>query len=265
MERLPLSYEETKDEHQALVIVPTYNESESIPEVIRRLFDAAGDRVDLLVIDDSSPDGTGDLVRTLMTGNSSIQLLERSGKLGLGTAYVTGFKWALERSYQAVVEMDADLSHNPADVPRLLDALTDADLAIGSRYVPGGGVENWGRFRRLLSGGGNVYARSWLGFHVKDSTSGFRAYRLDILRDQDLDTVRSEGYAFQIEMTRRVWRAGGRIVEVPITFIERAAGTSKMSKKIVVEALGSVTRWGIADRLKPRRSPTHDSEPPSPR
>lgn len=236
-------------DREALVITPTYNERESITELVRRLFDATGDRVDLLVIDDGSPDGTAEIVKELAVNDERIHLEERSGKLGLGTAYVKGFKWAIERGYDAVVEMDADLSHNPADVPRLLDALDEADLVIGSRYVPGGGVSNWGRARRLLSSAGNVYARMWLGYKVKDSTAGFRAYRTTALAQRDLDSIHSEGYGFQIEMTRRFHRAGLRIQEVPITFTERALGQSKMSRRIVVEALASVTRWGIKDRL----------------
>ena len=232
----------------ALVVTPTYNERGSIEEVVRRLFDATSD-VDLLVIDDGSPDGTADVVRELQEGEERIHLHERSGKLGLGTAYVTGFRWAIEKGYEAVVEMDADLSHNPADVPRLLEALEDSDLVIGSRYVPGGGVSNWGRARRLLSAAGNLYARGWLGYRVKDSTAGFRAYRTSALATQDLTTVRSEGYGFQIEMTRRFHRSGLRIREVPITFVERAEGTSKMSRRIVVEALVAVTRWGVRDRF----------------
>jgi dolichol-phosphate mannosyltransferase len=239
----------TTDRDRALVIVPTYNEREGIAEVTRRLFDAAGETVDLLVVDDGSPDGTAEVVKQLAQGPHDIHLIERSGKLGLGTAYVAGFKWAIERGYGAVVEMDADLSHDPADVPRLLAALDNADLAVGSRYIPGGSVGNWGALRRALSGAGNLYARAWLGYRVKDSTSGFRAYRTELLAQQDLDTVRSAGYAFQIEMTRRIHRSKGRIVEVPITFIERAHGKSKMSKRIVVEALASVTRWGIKDRF----------------
>ena len=234
---------------RALVIVPTYNESGSIREVIRRLFDAAGERVDLLVIDDNSPDGTAAIVKEAAAEDDRIHLQERSGKLGLGTAYVTGFRWALERDYWAVVEMDADLSHDPADVARLLDALETADAVIGSRYVPGGGVGNWGRLRRALSSAGNLYARMWLGYRVKDSTSGFRAYRTSALREQDLDSVHSEGYSFQVEMTRRFHRAGVRMREIPITFTEREAGTSKMSRRIVAEALVAVTRWGIRDRL----------------
>ncbi|HVF52946.1 MAG TPA: polyprenol monophosphomannose synthase [Actinomycetota bacterium] len=244
-----MARDELKTSAKALVIVPTYNERESIGEAARRLFDAAGDSVELLVVDDGSPDGTAELVKELSTGPHGVHLIERSGKLGLGTAYVAGFGWAIERGYATVVEMDADLSHDPADVPRLIAALERADLAIGSRYIPGGRVENWSRVRKGLSGAGNLYARAWLGFKVKDSTSGFRAYRVSLLAQQDLTTVRSEGYAFQIEMTRRIHKAGGRIVEVPITFVERVAGRSKMSRRIVFEALSSVTRWGLKDRF----------------
>ncbi|MBW3595366.1 MAG: polyprenol monophosphomannose synthase [Actinobacteria bacterium] len=233
----------------ALVITPTYNERDSIAEVVRRLFDACGERVDLLVIDDGSPDGTAHIVRHLQRHDSRIHLHQRAGKLGLGTAYVTGFRWAIERGYDAVVEMDADLSHDPADVPRLLDALEGADLVIGSRYVPGGGVTNWGRLRRMLSAAGNLYARLWLGYPVKDSTAGFRAYRTSALAAEDLDDVRSEGYGFQIEMTRRFHNRGRRIHEVPITFVERVRGRSKMSRRIVIEALMAVTRWGLRDRV----------------
>ena len=237
------------DQPLALVITPTYNERESIREVVRRLFDACGESVDLLVIDDGSPDGTAEYVRIMQREDSRIHLEERGGKLGLGTAYVLGFKWAIERGYDAVVEMDADLSHDPADVPRLLDALGEADLVIGSRYVAGGGVSNWGRARRLLSAAGNLYARMWLGYKVKDSTAGFRAYRTAALA-KHLDDIHSEGYGFQIEMTRRFHKAGLRIREVPITFTERALGSSKMSRRIAVEALTSVTRWGVRDRFR---------------
>jgi dolichol-phosphate mannosyltransferase len=227
------------------VIVPTYNEIGSIGDAIRRLFAAAGDSVDLLVIDDGSPDGTAELVRGLAAELPNVNLLERAGKQGLGTAYVTGFRWAIERGYAAVVEMDADLSHDPADVPRLIQALEEADLAIGSRYVSGGGTRNWGPSRRALSKAGNLYAAFWLRFGVRDSTSGFRAYRTETLRNIDLDSVTSEGYAFQIELTHRVRRRGGRIVEVPITFVERESGASKMSRRIVLEALVKVPRWGL--------------------
>lgn len=242
---------------KALVIVPTYNERATILEVARRLFDAAGDTVELMVVDDNSPDGTREVVRKLAEGPHPIHMIERSGKQGLGSAYITAFKWALDRDYRAVVEMDADLSHDPGDVPRLLDAIDEAELVIGSRYVPGGGTRNWSRAREALSRGGNLYARMWLGFDIADSTAGFRAYRTDFLRTQDLDSVNSEGYAFQVEMTRRVHRAGGRIVEVPIVFTERTLGRSKMSRRIVLEALVKVARWGIADRFgrpRPQRS-----------
>lgn len=239
-------------EPRTLVIVPTYNESESISEVTERLF--KGDSsLELLVVDDASPDGTAEVVRRLADGDARVHLLERSAKTGLGGAYVAGFRWALERGYEIVVEMDADLSHDPGQVPALVAALQDAELAIGSRYIPGGRVVNWGRFRRALSRGGNIYAGFWLRFGVTDSTSGFRAYRGSTLRSEDLTTVASQGYAFQIEMTRRVHRSGGRIVEVPITFVERSAGESKMSRRIVIEALREVTIWGLRDRFQRRR------------
>lgn len=233
---------------RALVIVPTYNERDSIAQVARRLFETGDERVELLVVDDASPDGTAEVVRQLAAGEHPIHLNERDGKRGLGSAYIAGFRWAIEQSYGAVVEMDADLSHDPADVPRLLDALSGADLVIGSRYVPGGGTRNWSRTRILLSRGGNVYARALLGFEVRDSTAGFRAYRTSFLESQDLASVTSEGYAFQVEMTLRAHRSGARIKEIPITFVERTSGRSKMSRRIVAEALGSILRWGVTER-----------------
>jgi dolichol-phosphate mannosyltransferase len=233
---------------RSLVIVPTYNESESIAEAIERLFVAVDDDVDLLVVDDGSPDGTADLVRGIAAGNPRIHMLERTAKRGLGDAYKTGFRWALERGYDAVVEMDADLSHDPADVPRFLAALEDADLVIGSRYIPGGKVVNWSKFREALSRNGNRYAGFMLRFGIKDATSGFRAFKATTIREIDLDDVASQGYGFQIEMARKVFLNGGRIAEIPITFVERAAGNSKMSQRIVVEALLGVTKWGFRDR-----------------
>jgi dolichol-phosphate mannosyltransferase len=238
---------------QALVIIPTYNERDTIAEAIRRLLDAAGDSVQILVVDDSSPDGTGALVRDLQSGCPSLHLLQRHRKLGLGTAYVEGFRKGMADGYWALVEMDADLSHDPAAVPNLLAALDRADLAIGSRYVPGGEVQDWSVTRKWLSYAGNVYARAWLGFRIQDSTSGFRAYRADFLEKQNLATVVSHGYGFQIEMARRIYRAGGRIVEVPITFTDRTLGRSKMSKRIAIEAIASVTLWGLRDRLRALR------------
>lgn len=245
-------------DQRTLVIIPTFNERESISEVARRLFDATDENVELLVIDDSSPDGTAEVVRQIAGGHRTVHLLERSGKQGLGSAYRLGFRWAIERGYGAAVEMDADLSHDPADVPRLLTALEKADLVIGSRYVPGGGTRNWGVLRRWLSRFGNVYARAWLGFEIADSTAGFRAYRTAWLAELGIDSVRSEGYAFQVEMTFRTHRAGKRIVEVPITFVERETGRSKMSRGIVAEALLRIARWGLVERLgawrvRPRR------------
>jgi dolichol-phosphate mannosyltransferase len=238
---------------RALVVVPTWNEVDSIAAVAERLLELAADGIELLVVDDGSPDGTAGVVRGLGARHPSVHLMERPSKLGLGTAYVAGFRWALERSYWAVVEMDADGSHDPGDVPRLLEALAAADLVIGSRYVAGGRIANWGLVRRGLSRAGNLYARACLGFGIRDSTSGLRAYRVSLLADIDLETVRSEGYAFQIEMAQRALRAGGRVVEVPITFTDRAAGRSKMSRRIVLEALARVTWWGLRERLAGRR------------
>jgi glycosyltransferase involved in cell wall biosynthesis len=235
---------------KALVIVPTYNEKENIAEVARRLFASTGGAVEMLVVDDGSPDGTADEVRRLGE-QFPVHLIERPAKAGLGTAYVAGFRWALERGYEAVVEMDADLSHDPGDVPRLLETLEErnADLVIGSRYVTGGRVDNWSLSRRALSRAGNVYAKTLLRFGVRDSTSGFRAYRADALRRIDLDSVASEGYAFQIEMALRIHRAKGTIREVPIAFTDRTSGKSKMSRRIALEALERVTGWA----LKPPR------------
>jgi dolichol-phosphate mannosyltransferase len=235
---------------RALVIVPTYNERESIPEVARRLFAATTNDVELLVVDDGSPDGTAEIVKQIAAGTRAVHLIERAEKQGLGSAYRLGFAWALERGYWAVVEMDADLSHDPGDVPRLLQALEAADVVIGSRYVPGGGTRNWNLLRRWLSRGANVYARVWLGFKIADSTAGFRAYRTAWLRELGVDSVTSEGYAFQVEMTFRAHRAGKRIVEVPITFVERTTGRSKMSRRIVAEALVRIARWGATARSR---------------
>ncbi|MGH2820113.1 MAG: polyprenol monophosphomannose synthase [Actinomycetota bacterium] len=236
----------------ALVAVPTYNEREGLDVLLPRLLAVAAEGLDVLVVDDASPDGTADLVEGHARDSSRVHLLRRPTKQGLGTAYLTAFRWALERDYWAVVEMDADLSHDPAAIPSLLSQLGAAELAIGSRYVRGGSVRNWSPLRRLLSRAGNVYAGLLLGFGVRDSTSGFRAYRAEVLERQRLDSVRSEGYAFQIEMTRRVFLAGGRIVEIPITFEERTSGRSKLSRTIILEAIYRVAGWGIEDRLRGR-------------
>lgn len=239
----------TQPHIRGLVIVPTFNESETLGHVIERLFDATTD-VHLLVVDDHSPDGTAGIARSHAERHPGmISVVERKDKKGLGSAYVDGFRWALEHGYPAVVEMDADGSHDPSVVPRLIDALAGADLAIGSRYVPGGGVRNWSRTRQMLSSAGNVYARLLLGFHVRDSTSGFRAYRAEMIGHLLAGRIRSDGYAFQVEMTRRVRNYGGTVVEIPITFEEREAGRSKMSRRIVFEAIFSVAAWGLKDRV----------------
>jgi dolichol-phosphate mannosyltransferase len=224
-----------------LVIVPTYNEAENIVPLARQVLDLSGE-YDLLVIDDGSPDGTADLVRELQQEHPDrLHLFERPGKLGLGTAYVTGFRWALDRAYEFVCEIDADLSHNPADLPRLVEAAVGgADLAIGSRYAEGVRVLNWPLTRLILSYGAGMYTRAITRMPVKDVTAGFKCFRREVLEAIDLDRVRSNGYAFQVEMTYRTYVSGFQIVEVPITFTERTEGQSKMSKAIVREAAWKV-------------------------
>jgi dolichol-phosphate mannosyltransferase len=234
---------------KVLVVVPTYNERGNIRVLLPQLFDSIADNCHVLVIDDASPDGTGAEVRALARGRDRLHVIERPRKLGLGTAHLTAFEWGINAGCSAIVQMDADLSHDPQAVPQLLDALGRADLVIGSRYVVGGSIENWGRFRRLLSRAGNLYARILLGFDVRDSTSGFRAYRSEALAEQSLQRIRSEGYAFQIEMTHRVWLARRRIDELPITFTERREGKSKLDRRIILEALWRVPVWAIRHRL----------------
>jgi dolichol-phosphate mannosyltransferase len=231
---------------RTLVVLPTYNEAQTIAEVLRRLRQALP-AARILVVDDASPDGTARIVRSTGAELGGIDVLARAGKLGLGSAYRDGFVDGLRRNFQVLVEMDSDLSHDPAAVPDLLRAIEGgADLAVGSRYVAGGSVTHWsGRHRRALSRWGNRYARWVLALPLADATSGFRAYRADIVARLDLPSVRAEGYGFQIEMAYRVARAGGRIVEVPIAFIDRARGVSKMSLRIIVEALWLVTWWGV--------------------
>ncbi len=240
---------------RALVVLPTYQEAENIAEVLRRLR-AAAPSVDVLVVDDSSPDGTAAMAKAVNHELGGIDVLVRPGKSGLGSAYRAGFAEGLSRGYDVLVEMDSDLSHDPAQLPALLRAVEDGvDLAVGSRYVPGGSVPNWPLHRRLLSRWGNRYAGAVLGLQVHDATSGFRAYGADALRRIDLASVRADGYGFQIEMAHRVASNGGRIVELPIQFVDRQRGTSKMSSRIIVEALVLVTWWGLRDRLLHRGSP----------
>jgi dolichol-phosphate mannosyltransferase len=232
-----------------LVVLPTYNEAHDIADVLRQAR-AAVPHAQILVVDDGSPDGTADLAEALGSELGNISVMRRAGKSGLGSAYRAGFRAGLERDQDVLIEMDSDLSHDPAALPSLLAAIDDgADLVIGSRYVPGGTIPNWALHRRLLSRWGNRYAGFVLNLPVHDATAGFRAYRASALEKIDLDAVKADGYGFQIEMAYAVRRNGGRIVEVPISFKDRVHGTSKMSSRIVVEALGLVTWWGIRDRI----------------
>lgn len=236
-----------------LVIVPTYRERENVDLIIPAIL--SHDEIDVLVVDDGSPDGTADAVRAL-AGQcpGRIHLIERDGKLGLGTAYLTGFRWALAREYTHIIEMDADFSHHPATLPRLLQASRYADLVIGSRYVPGGRTVNWSAGRKLISRGGSLYARGLLNLPVRDLTGGFKCFRRFVLESIDLDSVDSTGYAFQIELTYRAAHRGFRIAEIPITFAERRFGQSKMDAAIVTEAVLRVLQLRLAG---PRPSPTY--------
>ncbi len=239
---------------RVLVIVPTYNEALSLPGVLERLRTAVP-AADVLVVDDGSPDGTGGLADGLAAQDAQIHVLHRPGKAGLGAAYIAGFRWGLGRGYDVLVEMDADGSHRPEDLPRLLAALNGvggaagADLVLGSRWVPGGEVVNWPTSRRWISRGGTLYAKLALGIPIRDATGGFRAFRADTLRCLDIDEVVSQGYCFQIDLAWRAVQRGFTVVEVPITFVERELGASKMSRAIVGEALWRVTAWGVEHRM----------------
>ena len=234
------------------VIIPTYNERDNIEIITGRVRSSVPD-AHVLIVDDNSPDGTGEIADKLAGGDSHVYVLHRAGKAGLGAAYIAGFRWALEQGYAALVEMDADGSHQPEELPRLLAALAEADLVLGSRYVPGGAVLNWPRSRELLSRAGNTYARLMLGLKLQDATGGYRVFRASTLRRIGLDDVDSQGYCFQVDLARRTIAAGLTVTEVPITFEERQRGASKMSRKIVLEALWRVTGWGISTRLRPAR------------
>ena len=233
---------------RVLVVVPTYNEAENVETILRRLT-ASVPGAHALVVDDGSPDGTGDLVAAMATADERIHLMRRTTKSGLGPAYVAGFRWAREHGYDVVVEMDADGSHAPEQLPDLLAALGDADLALGSRYVAGGNVTDWPLHRLILSKAGNRYTRWALRLPLSDATGGYRAARAELIDSLPFDDVASEGYCFQVDWAWRAVRAGARVTEVPITFAERALGRSKMSSSIVGEALVRVTAWGIRDRL----------------
>ena len=236
-------------EDDVLVIIPTYNERESLPLIIERVRSSTPG-VFILVVDDNSPDRTGDVAEELAKHDDHVLVLHRTAKNGLGAAYLAGFRWGMSRGFGVLVEMDADGSHRPEHLQQMLKALDDADVVIGSRWVPGGGVENWPRHRQWLSQGGNRYTQLMLGLGVRDATAGYRAYRRSALERMDLSTVASQGYCFQVDLTRRATAAGLRIVEVPITFVEREVGDSKMSGAILGEALWRVTQWGVAGRAR---------------
>jgi dolichol-phosphate mannosyltransferase len=240
---------------RVLVVIPTYDERENLPRLLDRLH-AAVPAADVLVVDDASPDGTGALADERAAADGRVHVLHRAGKQGLGAAYLAGFAWALARGYDAVVEMDADGSHSPEQLPDLLAALDRADVVLGSRWVPGGSVVDWPRRRELLSRGGNAYTRAMLRLPVRDATGGFRVYRRAVLEQLHLEDVSSQGYCFQVDLVSRAHRAGFTITEVPIRFVERVSGASKMSRSIVTEALWRVTQWGIRSRLGLDRAQT---------
>jgi dolichol-phosphate mannosyltransferase len=245
--------EQYPDLGTVVVVVPTYNEADNIRLIVERVR-ASVPQAYVLVADDNSPDGTGKIADTLADDDDHVQVLHRPGKQGLGAAYIAGFAWAEEQGFDVVVEMDADGSHAPEQLPRLLDGLAaGADLVLGSRWVAGGEVVNWPVSRMLLSRGGTLYTRVALGLPLGDATGGYRAYRMRALQGIDLGSVASQGYCFQVDLAWRVWRAGFRVVEVPITFTERERGQSKMSSSIVREALWRVTLWGVRARTEPVR------------
>lgn len=242
---------------RVVIVMPTYNERQNLEIMAGRIRESTPE-ADLLVVDDNSPDGTGDLADKLAEADPRVHVMHRTEKAGLGRAYVAGFTWALDQGYDVIVEMDADGSHRPEDLPKLLTALagspgnTGADAVIGSRYVPGGTVVNWPKSREFLSRGANIYNRIMLGVSIKDATGGFRAYKAATLRALDLHNIESAGYCFQIDMTLRVLQAGLKLTEVPITFVERERGASKMSNAVIREAFFRVAQWGIAARLRGR-------------
>lgn len=251
-------------DRRTLVIMPTYNEATTIPVSLERVR-ATAPHVDILVVDDGSPDGTGAIVDRIAADDDQIHVLHRAGKLGLGTAYVEGFGWALRREYDVIVEMDADGSHRPEDLPKLLavlDAYPQASVVLGSRWISGGRTENWAKSRQLISRFGSAYVHLALGLPVGDATGGFRAYRAEALGRLDLSDIASQGYCFQVDILWRLHQRGDLIVEAPIVFVERQAGESKMSGAIVREALVNITTWGVKHRAsqvagligrKPRR------------
>jgi len=248
---------------KALVIVPTYNERENLPRLVPAIL-GQGESFNVLVVDDNSPDGTGDIADGLAAADPRVNVIHRDGKRGLGTAYVAGFKWALDHGFDYVFEMDADFSHDPNDLPHLLDGAMRGDCAVGSRWVPGGGTENWSLLRTAISRGGSVYAKLILGVPVDDLTSGFKCFSAYVLRSLDLDAIRSNGYAFQVEVNYRCHRKGFRIVEVPIKFVDRRVGKSKMSAWIVAEASWVVWKLKLSGDPPDTAAPAKYSKlPPS--
>jgi glycosyltransferase involved in cell wall biosynthesis len=239
---------------RTLVVVPTYDERGTIAEVVHALR-GLPESPAVLVVDDASPDGTGEVADALAAADPGVEVLHRDRKAGLGPAYRAGLRWGLDRGYEVLVEMDADLSHDPLTLPRLLAVTAAADLVIGSRYVPGGKVERWPARRLLLSTAGNRYVRAVTGLPIRDATSGFRAFRRHVLTAIDIDALRSDGYAFQVETALRAWRAGFAVTEVPIRFVERREGASKLSRRVVVEAVWRVLRWAPGPRRPPRPHP----------
>jgi dolichol-phosphate mannosyltransferase len=237
----------TTDLGRVVMVMPTYNEAENLEWIVGRLR-AAQPSLDILVVDDGSPDGTGAVADALAASDTSVHVLHRRQKAGLGAAYLAGFAWSLDAGYDVIGEMDADGSHQPEQLDRLLTALSDADLVIGSRWVPGGSVLNWPLRRELLSRGGNLYVRTLLGIDVRDATAGFRLFRRSVLEKIDLSSVRSTGYVFQTDMVTRCLRAGLVVREVPIEFVERVRGDSKMSGAVATESLRRITSWGLRER-----------------
>jgi dolichol-phosphate mannosyltransferase len=233
------------DNKKILVIIPTYNELDNLPKLIPRVL-GQDENIDVLIIDDNSPDGTADFVSGQANNNQRIKLIRREKKMGLGTAYITGFKFALENSYDYIFEMDADFSHNPDEIPYFLNGLKDYDLVLGSRYIEGVNVVNWPMRRLLLSKFANIYSSIVTGMSIKDATGGFKAFRKEVLQAINLDEIKSNGYSFQIEMTFKAWKKGFRIKEISIIFVDRVKGTSKMSKKIVREAIIMVWKLRFA-------------------
>lgn len=244
---MPDAREQRPPIERVAVLIPTYNERDNLPRVVERVRGSVPG-ADVLVLDDNSPDGTGDVADGLAAADERVHVLHREGKEGLGAAYLAGFSWALEHGYDAVVEMDADGSHRPEHLPVMLEAAADADLVIGSRYVRGGRVVNWPAGRKVMSIAGNAYIRAVLGMPVRDATAGYRVYRAQTLRTIGLDDVESAGYCFQADLTVRTVRAGLTVVEVPITFIEREVGDSKMDGDVVRESMARITEWGVAHR-----------------